>query len=174
MKLTDKVCLIHCPMSNKKFDKLYTVKYLGNVVEGQIITYLNVSIDEMKKFSIKSIKAEEAVWFGCDVGKKFHRDLGVMDNDLTNGRKGNDKLAKLLEELREVADETNKQNSKKLKINQSAAITCVKPSGTVSQLVDAASGIHPRHSDFYVRTVRADNKDPLCQFMKDKGFPHEA
>ena len=99
---------------------------------------------------------------------------GVMDNDLTNGRKGSDKLAKLLDELREVAIETNKQYAKKLGINQSAAITCVKPSGTVSQLVDAASGIHARHSDFYVRTVRADNKDPLCQFMKDKGFPYEA
>ena len=98
---------------------------------------------------------------------------GVMDNDLTNGRKGSDKLAKLLDELREVAIETNKQYARKLKINQSAAITCVKPSGTVSQLVDAASGIHARHSDYYVRTVRADNKDPLCQFMKDKGFPHE-
>ena len=61
---------------------LYTVSYLGNVVEGQPIRYLNVSIDEMKKSSVKSIKADEAVWFGCDVGKKFHRDLGVMDNDL--------------------------------------------------------------------------------------------
>ena len=82
MKLTDKVCLIHCPMSNKKFDKLYTVKYLGNVVEGQIITYLNVSLDEMKKSAIKSLKNNEAVWFGCDVGKMFHRELGVMDNSL--------------------------------------------------------------------------------------------
>jgi len=49
-----------------------------------------------------------------------------------------------------------------------------KPSGTVSQLVEAASGIHARHDDYYIRTVRADNKDPLCQFMKDKGFPHES
>ena len=80
--LNEKVCLIHCPMSNKKFNKLYTVKYLGNVVEGQIIKYLNVSIDEMKKAAIKSIKDNEAVWFGCDVGKMFHRDLGVMDNKL--------------------------------------------------------------------------------------------
>jgi bleomycin hydrolase len=63
-------------------DKLYTVKYLGNVVEGQIIKYLNVSIDKMKKAAIKSIKNDEAVWFGCDVGKMFHRDLGVMDNKL--------------------------------------------------------------------------------------------
>jgi len=82
IKLKDKVCLIHCPMSNKKMNTLYTVSYLGNVVEGQPIKYLNVSIDEMKKYSVKSIKSNEAVWFGCDVGKKFHRDLGVMDNDL--------------------------------------------------------------------------------------------
>ena len=82
MKLKEKVCLIHCPMSNKKFDKLYTVKCLGNVIEGQIITYLNVSIDEMKKSAIKSLKNNEAVWFGCDVGKMFHRELGVMDNAL--------------------------------------------------------------------------------------------
>ena len=80
--LKDKVCLIHCPMSNKKYNELYTVKYLGNVVEGQIIKYLNVPIGELKKAAIKSIKNDEAVWFGCDVGKMFHRDLGVMDNQL--------------------------------------------------------------------------------------------
>ena len=82
IKLKDKVCLIHCPMSNKNFNELYTVKYLGNVTEGQIIKYLNVPIDELKKAAIKSIKNDEAVWFGCDVGKMFHRDLGVMDNSL--------------------------------------------------------------------------------------------
>ena len=82
INLKDKVCLIHCPMSNKKFDELYTIKYLGNVVEGQIIKYLNVSLDEMKKASIQSIKNNEAVWFGCDVGKMFHRDIGVMYNGL--------------------------------------------------------------------------------------------
>ena len=82
INLKDKVCLIHCPMSNKKMNTLYTVAYLGNVIDGQPIRYLNISIDEMKKLAIKSIKSDEAVWFGCDVGKKFHRDLGVMDNNL--------------------------------------------------------------------------------------------
>jgi len=82
MSLKDKVCLIHCPMSDKKYNKLYTVNYLGNVVEGQIIQYLNVPIEELKKAAIKSIKSDEAVWFGCDVGKMFHRDLGVMINNL--------------------------------------------------------------------------------------------
>tara|TARA_Y100001963_G_scaffold148504_1_gene226519 strand:- start:21674 stop:23536 length:1863 start_codon:yes stop_codon:yes gene_type:complete len=96
---------------------------------------------------------------------------GIMDNALTSGREGD--LPKLLKQLKKVAVETNIEWAKKLGIEQSVAITCVKPSGTVSQLVDAASGIHARHNPYYIRTVRADNKDPLCQFMKDKGFPNE-
>jgi len=75
--------------------------------------------------------------------------------------------------LREVAVETNKKIAKDLGIPQSTAITCVKPSGTVSQLVDSASGIHARHNDYYIRTVRGDNKDPLTQFMKDNHIPSE-
>ena len=100
---------------------------------------------------------------------------GIMDSVVTNGKaSGLESLGRTLDGLREVSVQTNKDYAKKLKINQSAAITCVKPSGTVSQLVDAASGIHARHADNYIRTVRADNKDPLCQFMKDQGFPNEA
>ena len=75
--------------------------------------------------------------------------------------------------LREVAVETNKKMAKDLGIPQSTAITCVKPSGTVSQLVDSASGIHARHNDYYIRTVRGDNKDPITQFMKESGIPSE-
>ena len=96
---------------------------------------------------------------------------GIMDCPLTNGKKKD--LEGLLDELREVAIETNKIWSKKLGINQAAAITCVKPSGTVSQLVDAASGIHARHNPYYIRTVRGDKKDPLTQMMVDSGFPVE-
>ena len=96
---------------------------------------------------------------------------GIMDNEITNGRAGD--LPDLLEHLRHVAVDTNKEYAHKLKINESAAITCVKPSGTVSQLVDAASGIHARHANYYIRRVRADRKDPICQFMIDKGFPAE-
>ena len=84
-----------------------------------------------------------------------------------------DILSFVLEELKNVAVETNKEWAAKLGIKQSAAITCVKPSGTVSQLVDSASGIHPRYSPYYVRRVRADSKDPLAQLMRDKGFPCE-
>jgi ribonucleoside-diphosphate reductase alpha chain len=96
---------------------------------------------------------------------------GIMDNELTNGRKHG--LEKTLTALREVAVETNKEWSAIFSIPQSTAITCVKPSGTVSQLVDSSSGIHPRHSSFYIRTVRGDNKDPLTQFMIDSKIPNE-
>ena len=96
---------------------------------------------------------------------------GIMDCKLTNGKEGD--LEKLLAELREVAVETNKKWAKKLGINQSVSITCVKPSGTVSQLVDAASGIHARHNPYYIRTVRGDKKDPLTKMMVDAGFPVE-
>jgi ribonucleoside-diphosphate reductase alpha chain len=79
----------------------------------------------------------------------------------------------MLARLKQVSIDTNKKFAKSIGINPAAAITCVKPSGTVSQLVDAASGIHPRHNNFYIRTVRADRKDPLCKLMTDNGFPHE-
>jgi len=75
--------------------------------------------------------------------------------------------------LKQVAIDTNKVWAGKIGINPAAAITCVKPSGTVSQLTDAASGIHPRHAEYYIRTVRADRKDPLCQMMIEMGFPCE-
>lgn len=82
-------------------------------------------------------------------------------------------LETMLHELKEVAIETNKEWAEKLGINPAAAITCVKPSGTVSQLVNSSSGIHPRYSPFYIRTVRADKKDPLAQLMVDQGVPVE-
>jgi len=108
----------------------------------------------------------------CDEERLLGVSLtGIMDNPLTNGSKKG--LDKLLEELRDIAYETNKEWADKLGIPVSAAITCVKPSGTVSQLVDSASGIHARHNPYYIRTVRADNKDPLCKLMKNVGFPNE-
>ena len=96
---------------------------------------------------------------------------GIMDNPLLTSK--NAGLEATLEELRNVAVRTNAVWAERLGIPVSAAITCVKPSGTVSQLVDSASGIHARHSDYYIRTVRGDNKDPLTQFMKDQGIPNE-
>ena len=95
---------------------------------------------------------------------------GIMDSKLTSSGK---ELDFILKELKVVAVETNKKWAKRLGINQAAAITCVKPSGTVSQLVNSASGIHPRFSPYYIRTVRADSKDPMAQYMFQAGFPCE-
>ena len=96
---------------------------------------------------------------------------GIMDNKWTAGKLPG--LDVLLENLKKMSVDTNKEWSEKLKINQSAAITCVKPSGTVSQLVDSASGIHARHNPHYIRTVRGDKKDPLTKMMIEEGFPAE-
>jgi len=96
---------------------------------------------------------------------------GIMDNPLlTSKNKG---LSQTLNHLRHVAVQTNKEWAERLGVQQSTAITCVKPSGTVSQLVDSASGIHARHSQHYIRTVRGDSKDPITQFMADQGIPSE-
>lgn len=110
---------------------------------------------------------------------------GIMDHTCLSGKSGMynpdatiteqpyTPLEIVLKELKEVAIETNKEWAEKLGINPSTAITCVKPSGTVSQLVDSASGIHPRYSPYYIRTVRSDNKDPITAFMKAQGVPWE-
>lgn len=98
---------------------------------------------------------------------------GIMDCKLTNGTYSLQDTADVLLLLKEEAIKTNKVWAKVLGVNQSVAITCVKPSGTVSQLVDAASGIHSRHAPFYIRTVRADKTDPLAKMMVELGFPYE-
>jgi len=97
---------------------------------------------------------------------------GILDNAMLANQTKDD-LPAILSSLRVSAVNVNNKWADMLNIEPSAAITCVKPSGTVSQLVDAASGIHPRHSEYYIRTVRADKKDPLTLFMTDAGFPVE-
>ena len=96
---------------------------------------------------------------------------GIMDNILTNGKLVD--MDKRLTKYKQVAIDTNRRYADKFGIQPSTAITCVKPSGTVSQLCDSASGIHARHSQYYVRTVRGDNKDPLTKFMVGQGVPSE-
>ena len=114
----------------------------------------------------------------CDEERLLGVSLtGIMDNAILNGSgfaNGNKKgICLVLDELREYAVETNKTWAANLGIPQSGGVTCVKPSGTVSQLTDSASGIHARHAPYYIRTVRADKKDPLCAFMTKMGFPVE-
>jgi ribonucleoside-diphosphate reductase alpha chain len=97
---------------------------------------------------------------------------GILDNPLLNNP--NDALLpERLEKLRGIAIDTNAEFAAAIGINQSVAVTAVKPEGTVSQLCSTASGIHPQHSQYYIRRVRADNKDPLTQFMIESGFVAE-
>jgi ribonucleoside-diphosphate reductase alpha chain len=98
---------------------------------------------------------------------------GQFGNELMSGKKGLGTLEYTLNSLREIAVETNINEANAIGINPSAAITCVKPSGTVSQLTGVSSGMHPWHSDYYIRTVRGDKKDPLTQFLTDCGIPAE-
>ena len=98
---------------------------------------------------------------------------GQFGNRLMSGQEGLDKLENVLSNLREHAVKVNEEESKVLGINPSAAITCVKPSGTVSQLVGVSSGMHPWHNEYYTRTVRGDKKDPLTKFLIDSGVPAE-
>ena len=100
---------------------------------------------------------------------------GILDNAMMSGKSPHlgENIGSTLEALKDVAVAANKAMADTLGIPQSAAITCVKPSGTVSQLVDSASGIHARHNPYYIRTVRGDNKDPLTQFMMSQGIPAE-
>ena len=98
---------------------------------------------------------------------------GIMDNEILNGSCGEEVLKSVLTQLKQVAIETNKIWAKKLDINQSVSISCVKPSGTVSSLVDSAPGMHTRHAPYYIRTFRSDRKDPLATMMTAMGFPIE-
>jgi ribonucleoside-diphosphate reductase alpha chain len=98
---------------------------------------------------------------------------GIMDHPVMSGRKSKDELKYWLQELKKEAIKTNRKWAERLGISTSTAITAVKPSGTVSQLVDSASGIHPRYSDQYIRRVRADARDPLCAVLEASGVPVE-
>jgi len=110
----------------------------------------------------------------CDEERLLGVSLtGIMDNVLTNGEMGVAETGATLRRLRDRAVEINAKWADAFGVARSAAVTCVKPSGTVSQLVDSASGIHARHSPYYIRTVRADKKDPLAKMMVDGGFPVE-
>jgi len=101
-----------------------------------------------------------------------HPTMGNSPDGMAYDQMGLD-LDFVLSSLREVAVETNRVWAERLGIPQSTAITCVKPSGTVSQLVDSASGIHPRFAKYYIRRVRNDKKDPISQFLIDNGIPYE-
>ena len=125
--------------------------------------------------TLTNFKYVSAAWKNnCEEERLLGVSLtGIMDNKFLNGKGHFHTLPAMLQDFKNEAIKINKEFAKKIGINQSVAITCVKPSGTVSQLVDAASGIHARHNPYYIRTVRGDKKDPLTKMMKDNGFPLE-
>ena len=125
--------------------------------------------------TLTNFKYVSAAWKNnCEEERLLGVSLtGIMDNKLLNGKGHFHTLPIILQEFKNEAIKTNAEFAKKIGINQSVAITCVKPSGTVSQLVDAASGIHARHNPYYIRTIRGDKKDPLTKMMVDVGFPVE-
>lgn len=125
--------------------------------------------------SLTNFKYLRKVWRdNCEEERLLGVSLtGQFGHTLLNGSEGIDKLEAALDEMRETAIVANYVYAKKMGINVSTAITTAKPSGTVSQLTESSSGMHPWHNEFYIRTVRADNKDPLTEFMKDAGIPHE-
>jgi len=142
-----------------------------------ILGTFQASLTNLRRLRKKwTINTEEEALLGVSL-------TGIMDNEFMNGSNkrrgmsewmGGVSLPDFLLSLKEMAIRTNKEWSKSLGINPSTSITAIKPSGTVSQLVDSASGIHPRHSNYYLRRVRADVKDPIAQLMKDEGVPCEA
>lgn len=110
----------------------------------------------------------------CDEERLLGVSLtGICDHKVLSGQEGMEKLGKWLREIRTVVEETNEEWAARLGINASTSVTVVKPSGTVSQLVDASSGIHPRYSRYYIRRIRQSVNDPLTSFLIDQGVPHE-
>ena len=145
-------------------DTLETLK--EKVRKATIIGTLQSTLTEFRYLRVRwKRNTEEECLLGVSLtGIMDHKVLGDPESEI---------LPQWLEEMRDVSIETNKEWAEKLGVNQSTAITCVKPSGTVSQLVDSASGIHPRFSKHYIRRVRSDKKDPLAIYMEQAGFPVE-
>jgi len=155
-----------CNLTEVVIRETDTPETLGRKV--RLATILGTIQSTLTNFKYISKKWKE----NCEEERLLGVSLtGITDNDFTNGKiKG---IQQTLETLRDTAVKTNKEWAEKIGIPQSTAVTCVKPSGTVSQLVDAASGIHTRHAPYYIRTIRSDKKDPLAKMMVDIGFPVE-
>jgi len=139
-----------------------------------ILGTFQASLTDIKRLRPKWVKnTEEEALLGVSL-------TGIMDNSFMNGSNtdrghyGKRSLPDFLSDLRKETVKVNKEWSELMGISQATATTAIKPSGTVSQLVDSASGIHTRHNDYYLRRVRADAKDPIAQLMEDQGIPCEA
>jgi len=143
-------------------DSLETVK--AKVTVATTLGTLQASLTDFKYLSPEWKKnTEEERLLGVSL-------TGVMDWWPSVGK---ERAIQILQQARRTTVEVNAIVAQAIGIPASASITCVKPSGTVSQLVDSSSGIHARYAPYYIRTVRADNSDPMCKFLKDQGVPNE-
>ena len=163
-------------LRNREFCNLSEVVVRANDTKYSLLNKVRLaSILGTFQSTLTNFRYVSAAWKrNCEEARLLGVSLtGIMDSKITNGKTSLMSLPEVLQELKSVAVDTNLKYSKELGINQSTAVTCIKPSGTVSQLTDSASGIHARHNPYYVRTVRGDKKDPLTRMMMDEGFPVE-
>jgi ribonucleoside-diphosphate reductase alpha chain len=163
-------------LRNREFCNLSEVVVRANDTKYSLLNKVRLaSILGTFQSTLTNFRYVSAAWKrNCEEERLLGVSLtGIMDSKITNGKASLTSLPEVLQELKSVAVDTNLKYSKELGINQSTAVTCIKPSGTVSQLTDSASGIHARHNPYYVRTVRGDKKDPLTRMMMDEGFPVE-
>ena len=163
-------------LRNREFCNLSEVVVRANDTKYSLLNKVRLaSILGTFQSTLTNFRYVSAAWKrNCEEERLLGVSLtGIMDSKITNGKTSLMSLPEVLQELKSVAVDTNLKYSKELGINQSTAVTCIKPSGTVSQLTDSASGIHARHNPYYVRTVRGDKKDPLTRMMIDEGFPVE-
>ena len=163
-------------LRNREFCNLSEVVVRANDTKYSLLNKVRLaSILGTFQSTLTNFRYVSAAWKrNCEEERLLGVSLtGIMDSKITNGKASLTSLPEVLQELKSVAVDTNLKYSKELGINQSTAVTCIKPSGTVSQLTDSASGIHARHNPYYIRTVRGDKKDPLTRMMMDEGFPVE-
>ncbi len=163
-------------LRNREFCNLSEVVVRANDTKHSLLNKVRLaSILGTFQSTLTNFRYVSAAWKrNCEEERLLGVSLtGIMDSKITNGKASLTSLPEVLQELKSVAVDTNLKYSKELGINQSTAVTCIKPSGTVSQLTDSASGIHARHNPYYIRTVRGDKKDPLTRMMMDEGFPVE-
>ena len=163
-------------LRNREFCNLSEVVVRANDTKYSLLNKVRLaSILGTFQSTLTNFRYVSAAWKrNCEEERLLGVSLtGIMDSKITNGKTSLMSLPEVLQELKSVAVDTSLKYSKELGINQSTAVTCIKPSGTVSQLTDSASGIHARHNPYYVRTVRGDKKDPLTRMMMDEGFPVE-
>lgn len=163
-------------LRSKQLCNLTEVIVDANDSEGDLLKKVQIAtVLGTVQSSLTNFKYLRKIWKdNCEEERLLGVSLtGQLGHNVLNGSRGTQELINYLELMRTTAIATNEYYAKAMGINVSTAITTAKPSGTVSQLTASSSGMHPWHNDYYIRSVRGDNKDPITEFMKDMGIPHE-